>query len=64
MMIEYNWAVWKNCRLAGYVRAYSEIEALRKAKEKFGDNLFIERMILGNPIPSDKDYVESYGSLS
>lgn len=62
--MEYTWAVWKNCRLAGYVRSYSETEALRKAKEQFGDNLFIERVALGNPIPVGQDYMESYGSLS
>ena len=28
----YEWAVWKNCRLAGYVSAHGEWDALRKAK--------------------------------
>lgn len=46
-MILYNWAVWKNCRLVGYVVAYSEMEATQKAQAKFGSHFFLER-ILGN----------------
>ena len=61
-MIEYNWAVWKDCRLTGYIKAYSENDALKRAKEKFGENLFIERVVLGNPIPCEKQHVESYTS--
>lgn len=61
-MVEYTWAVWKDCRLSGYVRAFSEMDALKRAQEKFGQNLFIERVVLGNPIPSDQQYAESYGS--
>lgn len=43
----YEWAVWKNCRLAGYVSAYGEWDALRKAKERFGEGLFVERVAGG-----------------
>lgn len=43
----YEWVVWKNCRMAGYVSAYGEWEALRKAKEKFGEGLFVERVADG-----------------
>jgi len=43
-MIEYTWVVWKNCRLVGYVKSFSELNALEKAKKEFGDSLFIERM--------------------
>lgn len=48
----YNWAVWKNCRLVGYVAAYGEWDALRAAKIKYGDNIFLERergVVLANP---------------
>lgn len=45
-MTHYVWMVWKDCRLAGYIKAYSEREALAKSKEKFGERLFIERMLL------------------
>lgn len=42
-MTHYVWMVWKDCRLAGYIKAYSEREALVKSKEKFGDRTFVER---------------------
>jgi hypothetical protein len=35
--------VWKRCRLAGYIEAYSDTEALRKARARFGEELFVER---------------------
>lgn len=54
-ILSYNWAVWENCRMVGYVRSPSEMDALRKAKEKFGNNVFIERTWLGNPIPEGSD---------
>lgn len=41
--MEYNWIVWKNCRLVGYVTAFSEWEATKKAEEKFGRDTFVER---------------------
>jgi hypothetical protein len=43
-MLEYIWAVWKNCRLVGYIRAFSEWDALSKAKNSYGDYLFVERL--------------------
>ena len=42
-MVEYQWMVWKDCRLVGYVLAYSEYEALTKAKDSYGERLFVER---------------------
>jgi hypothetical protein len=47
-MIQYNWAVWKNCRLVGYVVAYSEMEAIRKAESQFGKSFFLERIPMTN----------------
>lgn len=38
------WAVWKRCRLAGYVEAYGQWEALKKAEDKFGKEIFLVRM--------------------
>lgn len=46
----YNWAVWKNCRLVGYVTAYGEWDAMREAKLKFGDDIFLIK---------EPDYVNS-----
>jgi len=37
------WAVWRRCRLVGYVNAYSEWEAQRKAQNQFGSEIFIVR---------------------
>ena len=42
-MNPYTWMVWKDCRLVGYVMAYSERDALIKAQDKYGERLFVER---------------------
>ena len=42
-MIEYTWAVWKDCRLVGYVKAFGEWDAMKKATQNYGDRLFVER---------------------
>lgn len=57
--MNYNWAVWMNNRIIGYVRSKSEFEAVKIAKENFikdEKNYFIERVYLGNPIPVEKDF--------
>ena len=41
----YSWRVFANNRFAGYVTALSEFDAMRKAKDKFGKNIWIERVI-------------------
>lgn len=41
----YTWRVFSNNRFAGYVIALSQIDAMRKAQEKFGSNVWIERMV-------------------
>jgi len=46
-MTEYLWAVWKECRLVGYVRAYSEYSALQKAEKEYGKRIFLERTCVG-----------------
>lgn len=43
MMPLYTWYVWQNNRLVGYVTAYGQWDALRSAKTKFGEGVFIER---------------------
>lgn len=43
--IEYTWRVLQNNRFVGYVVAFSMIDATRKATEKFGENLLLQRMI-------------------
>jgi hypothetical protein len=42
-MILYNWEVYKQCRLVGYVSAYSEHEATIKANAKYGRDIFLQR---------------------
>ena len=54
-MTEYVWMVWKNARLVGYITAYGEWDALRIAKNKYGENIFIERdskIVQANPSDS------------
>ena len=41
----YSWRVFSNNRFAGYVTALSEFDAIRKAQDKFGKNIWIERVI-------------------
>lgn len=40
----YSWRVFSNNRFAGYVVAMSESDALRRAQEKFGKYIWIERI--------------------
>ena len=40
----YVWRVFKNNKFAGYVYSPSEIDAMRKASQKFGSYVFIERI--------------------
>lgn len=54
-MILYTWSVVKDCRLVGYVRAYSEWDALRKANDKYGERLFVERVYLGDWIGENQN---------
>lgn len=46
----YTWAVVKECRLVGYIKALSEREALRMAEKQYGYNLFVERVNLHQPV--------------
>lgn len=48
-MTLYTWAVVKECRIVGYVKAYSEWDALKMANTKYGQQLFVERTYLGEP---------------
>jgi hypothetical protein len=41
----FSWRVFKNNRFAGYVVAMSETDAMRKATEKFGRYVWVERII-------------------
>ena len=54
-MKPFTWAVVQDCRLVGYVRAYSEWDAMRMAEKKYGSRLFVERVYLNDPIPEGKD---------
>ena len=46
----YTWAVVKECRIVGYVKAYSEWDAIKMAEKKYGSRLFVERTYLGEPV--------------
>lgn len=48
------WAVWKRCRLAGYVEAYGQWDALKKAEEKFGKEIFLVRNESKEPMEQGK----------
>lgn len=57
--MSYNWGVWVDNKIIGYVRSGSELDAIKMAKEKLvvdGKSFFIERTYLGNPIPVEEDY--------
>ena len=41
----YTWRVFSNNRFAGYVVAFSEWDAIVKAQNKFGYNIWIERVV-------------------
>ena len=49
-MTEYTWQVWKDNRFAGYVLAFSEMEAWAKAKDKYGSNIYVERTWMENHV--------------
>jgi hypothetical protein len=42
----YNWIVWKNNRIAGYVVSPSERGAYIAATEKYGQNVWVERTLM------------------
>ena len=54
-MTMYTWSVIQDCRLVGYVRAYSEWDALKLAEQKYGARLFVERVYLGDWIAEHKE---------
>jgi hypothetical protein len=54
-MILYTWVVMKDCRIAGYVKAHSEWDAMRIAQEQYGDRLFVERVYLGDWVSASKE---------
>ena len=41
----YSWRVFCNNRFAGYVTAMSEFDAMRKAQDKYGKYVWIERVV-------------------
>lgn len=51
----YTWAVVKECRIVGYVRAYSEWDAMKMAETKYGSRLFVERVYLGDCVADSKE---------
>ena len=57
MIAFYTWYVWQNNRLVGYVTAYGQWDALRSAKNRFGEEIFIERQphsVSSNPNRLDR----------
>lgn len=43
-IITYTWRVYHNNRFAGYVLAYSELEALSRAENRYGKYVRLERV--------------------
>jgi len=41
----YSWRVFQNNRFVGYIVSFSEIDAFRKAQDKYGKNIWIERIL-------------------
>lgn len=41
----YTWRVVQNNRFVGYIVALSEWDAVRKANAKYGNNIWVERMV-------------------
>lgn len=39
----YVWRVWKNNRFAGYVTSPTQFEAYSKAREEYGQNVWVEK---------------------
>jgi hypothetical protein len=57
----YVWGVFKNNKIIGYVRSESESNAIKIAKEKIiknNDHFFLERVVLGNPMPENQDFFQ------
>lgn len=41
----YIWRVWKNNRFAGYVSSPSQFDAYVKARDEFGQNVWVEKTV-------------------
>jgi len=41
----FSWRVFQNNRFVGYVVAMGELDALRKANDKFGSYIWVERIV-------------------
>lgn len=39
----YIWRVWKDNRFAGYVTSTSQFDAYSKARDEYGQNVWVER---------------------
>lgn len=60
--MKYIWGILKNNKIIGYVRSDSEYQAIIIAKEnliKNDEHFFVERVILGNPIPENQEFCVS-----
>jgi len=49
---DYCWRVIKNNRFVGYVVSFSQFDAIRKATEKYGRDVWVERLLV-SPNPTD-----------
>lgn len=41
----FSWRVFQNNRFVGYVVAFSQYDAYNKARDKYGDNVRLEKII-------------------
>lgn len=58
----YAWRVWKNNRFVGYVVSASQYDAFIRATEQFGQNVWVERMVVS--LPNNQDHSWHNSQLS
>jgi len=57
-MEKYTWRVWKNNRIADYVAAYSEWDAVKYARAKHGYEVWVEKLYYGQVTSEAQNPVE------
>ena len=58
-MEKYTWRVWKNNRIAGYVSSYSEWDAVKFARMKFGCEVWVEKQLYESQNPVEQRNAEA-----
>lgn len=55
----YIWRVFQNNRFAGYVSSPSQFNAYEKAREKYGQNIWVEKTVIVSVMynPNNQDHI-------